>query len=457
MRCFGIVLVGVLSLLAPGALLASGAHEDHEYEDEDHDLDEHQLEHEDHDELGAHEPALRLDLGFDLLFAAGASTANDEELEALMGGAHDPNKRGFTLQQAELSLRASLLAGGANPFDIDAQAFLVMRDDVIELEEAFATFKHGEVSADAGLFLNHVGLSNAQHPHQWRWLDQSALVTRFFGSEGLASEGVRLRWREAGGNFGLEVGMQNAYSSRTASFGSGFGGHHHEGEEEAESTGVGGRPLIERPVHALNDFLYSTRMFGGFEVGDGQHFDASATLLYGPNATALDGRTIIAGLGLRYRMEDHASEHGVPLFSADFEAVYRHYHAGDGFEADDDPVAPGPGIFFPSESFKDFGASLDVSLRVAKAWSVGLRAEYLSGSSASSFDHEAEAFVDREDDPARADRWRIASALTWHFADDARLVFQYSADSLDSLDDMPAHSFWIGMELFFGTGKHVHE
>ena len=45
-----------------------------------------------------------LDVSMDVLAAAGWSNADDDELLFLQGGGHDPNQRGFTLQQAELSL-----------------------------------------------------------------------------------------------------------------------------------------------------------------------------------------------------------------------------------------------------------------------------------------------------------------------------------------------------------------
>ena len=45
-----------------------------------------------------------LDLSMDALFGAGTSTEDDESLQTLQGGGHDPRKRGFTVQNIELSL-----------------------------------------------------------------------------------------------------------------------------------------------------------------------------------------------------------------------------------------------------------------------------------------------------------------------------------------------------------------
>ncbi|HKE01542.1 MAG TPA: hypothetical protein VKE69_11075, partial [Planctomycetota bacterium] len=64
-----------------------------------------------------------LDLSFDVLSAVGASQATDDELDVVQPGGHDPNQRGFTLQNAELSLQGAVdpyLRGDAHiVFQID--------------------------------------------------------------------------------------------------------------------------------------------------------------------------------------------------------------------------------------------------------------------------------------------------------------------------------------------------
>nr|MBA3686354.1 hypothetical protein [Planctomycetota bacterium] len=45
-----------------------------------------------------------LDISLDVLTAAGGSTVEDPDLPGLQAGHHDPARRGFTLQQAELTL-----------------------------------------------------------------------------------------------------------------------------------------------------------------------------------------------------------------------------------------------------------------------------------------------------------------------------------------------------------------
>ena len=83
---------------------------------------------------------LRLvDVSFDALIAAGTSTATDPQLQFLQGGGHDPRKRGFTVQNLELSLM-----GAVDPY-LNGEAHIVYfidpvtGDSAVELEEAFFT------------------------------------------------------------------------------------------------------------------------------------------------------------------------------------------------------------------------------------------------------------------------------------------------------------------------------
>ena len=78
-----------------------------------------------------------MDMSLDVLTGFGFSTAKDDELELLQGGDHDPRRRGFNLQQAELSL-----SGAVDPY-FTANANIVYAitpegETNIELEEAYA-------------------------------------------------------------------------------------------------------------------------------------------------------------------------------------------------------------------------------------------------------------------------------------------------------------------------------
>ena len=114
-----------------------------------------------------------IDVSLDVLVAAGTSTATDDQLQVLESGDHDPRKRGFTLQNVELSFM-----GAVDPY-FNAEAHIVYSIDPItgdskfELEEAFFTTQklpYG-LQLKGGQFITEFGIINAQHPHQWDWED----------------------------------------------------------------------------------------------------------------------------------------------------------------------------------------------------------------------------------------------------------------------------------------------
>ncbi|HWR21429.1 MAG TPA: hypothetical protein VN444_06165, partial [Verrucomicrobiae bacterium] len=137
-----------------------------------------------------------IDISLDALFAAGTSTKREDSIRRLQGGDHDPRKRGFTVQQVELSL-----TGAVDPY-LTGEAHIIYLIDPevgetrVELEEAFLTTQalpYG-LQLKAGHFFTEFGLINPVHPHAWDWLDQPIINTRLFGPDGLRQTGVRLGW-----------------------------------------------------------------------------------------------------------------------------------------------------------------------------------------------------------------------------------------------------------------------
>ena len=193
-----------------------------------------------------------IDVSFDTMVAAGTSTANDDEIHALQGGGHDPKRRGFTLQQAELSL-----AGAVDPY-FTGQAHIVFTDEEVELEEAFMTTQslpYG-LQVKAGQFLTEFGRINPTHPHAWQWIDQPVVNTRMFGQDGLRNPGARLSWLLPVPWFSqLYLGAQQASGDTAASFIGDVGTPH----DDDPALGVGLRPKIDRSVHDLGDLLYLVR------------------------------------------------------------------------------------------------------------------------------------------------------------------------------------------------------
>ena len=162
-----------------------------------------------------------IDVSFDALIAAGTSTATDDQLQFLQNGGHDPRKRGFTVQNVELSF-----AGAVDPY-LNAEAHIVYFLDPItgesnfELEEAFFTTQklpYG-LQLKGGQFQTEFGIINLQHPHQWDWQDAPIINTRLFGPDGMRAPGARLGWLTPLPWYSeLYFSMQNANGEQMASF-----------------------------------------------------------------------------------------------------------------------------------------------------------------------------------------------------------------------------------------------
>ena len=196
-----------------------------------------------------------IDISLDVLAAAGASTERDGSIEVLQGGEHDPKRRGFTFQQGEIGLQ-----GAVDPY-LTSEAYLVVNEERVELEEAFlkTTSLPLGLQLKGGYYLTEFGIINPTHPHAWEWLDQPIVNTRFFGGEGTRATGARLSWLMPTPWFSeLYLGVQNADSETEVSF---------LGLREGFTTNVGGRPVVERDVSDLGDMLYSARWENSFDLG----------------------------------------------------------------------------------------------------------------------------------------------------------------------------------------------
>ena len=130
-------------------------------------------------------------VSMDGLLAVGSSSVDNDTLPGLQGGGHNPQRRGFTLQQAEVSL-----AGVVDPY-LTGEAHVVFLEDGVELEEAFipTTSLPGGLQLKAGHFLAEFGRMNPTHPHAWRWIDEPVINSRLLGLDGTRAPGARLAWQ----------------------------------------------------------------------------------------------------------------------------------------------------------------------------------------------------------------------------------------------------------------------
>jgi hypothetical protein len=372
-----------------------------------------------------------IDVSFDTLVVGGASTADDAEIEVLEGGGHDPKRRGFTLQQAELSL-----AGAVDPY-FTGQAHIVFTDEVVELEEAFLTTQslpYG-LQVKAGHFLTEFGRINPTHPHAWQWIDQPVVNTRMFGGDGLRNPGARLAWLLPVPWFSqLYLGAQQASGETATSFlGGGEDGHDHH---EIEGV-IGGRPVVDRSVHDLGDLLYLARWEHGLALSETVETKFGGSALFGPNDSGPHGRTEIYGGDVVVKWRPADSFRGWPFLSWETEVMNRAFKA--------DAVQNAAGVTtLPSTTLHDWGLYTQILYGFTYGWAAGVRYEYDSGS--------GQSVGGRENDPFRDDRQRVSPLLSWRPTEFSRLRLQYNFDHAEHLPgDHDAHSVWLGVEILYGS------
>ena len=386
-----------------------------------------------------------IDLSADLLFAVGSSTERDESLESLQGGGHDPRKRGFTLQNLELSLM-----GAVDPyFNVETHIIYFIGPDgesEFELEEAFLTtqqlpfgLEEYGLQLEAGQFFTEFGRINPRHPHEWSWLDQPVVNTRFFGPDGMRGPGFRVGWLTPLPWFSeLHLGMQNANGETMSSF--------LANEEFFEERPIGGRPFVDREVRSLKDLVYLARLDNSWDWHDELTSKFGVSGLAGPNATGSDGSTFIYGLDFLLKWRPVKNDHGWPFVLWQSEIMKRDYKA-DSFFDEGDPLDPADDINLTGTTLREWGFYSQVLYGFSRNWAAGFRYEYASGRGDS-----VGEFASRKEDPFRDDRQRLSPLMVWQPTEFSRIRLQYNYDVADHLEDNDAHSVWLGFEVLFG--KH---
>ena len=402
-----------------------------------------------------------IDISADLLVAAGVSSENDEAIQNLQAGAHDPNRNGFTLQQLELSL-----LGAVDPY-FTGEAHLIFSinpdgETVTEIEEAFAATQNLPygLEVEAGLSFTEFGLINPAHPHTWDWLDQPLINSRVFGGDGMRQVGVRLGWLTPLPWFSqVHVGVQNANGETMPSFNNAYelgGGHSHgDGEAEEAEEVVGQRPFVERNVDGLEDLVYLTRWENSWDLTPTITTKLGLSALFGPNASGPDGRTTIAGADLKMTWRPANNFRGWPFLRWQTEWIWRHYkaddfiaeeedeHDEDEHDEDEDEEEHGHESL-DSDTLIDWGLYSQLIYGFHYRWAAGLRFEYADASGPN-------AETPRDQDPFRDQRFRLSPLLAFHPTEFSRIRLQYNYDWADHLDSHDAHSLWLGLEVLWGA------
>ena len=267
--------------------------DDHAGHDHGHEADDHADEHAAEVwSARVGDGVLRLKrLGLDVDFAMGASTAKGEDMEALFGGHHDPQRTGFTLQGVDLSMSGS--------YDPYFDAFFNVNftvdgggETAIELEEAWARTKWlaGGVRLQAGHFYAPFGVVNRTHIHDWAWQTRPIAATRVFGADGARGLGGQFEARlsNAGAwNSSVLVSMQNRRSIHLHGHGEeeGVPDHTHDDttgeaihEEEDDHEHEAGTD-----ANGLEDFAYTVRMENRLTVSPQTTLAFGGSAMFEPN------------------------------------------------------------------------------------------------------------------------------------------------------------------------------
>jgi len=378
-----------------------------------------------------------IDMSLDGVFAGGGSTERDPSLQSLQGGGHDPKKRGFTIQNVELSA-----SGAVDPY-LDAESHIVYQIDPItggtnvELEEAFITTRNLPCGYQikAGQFVTEFGRINATHPHAWAWEDQPIINTRVFGADGMRGPGIRLN-RLLPVDWFAEwyLGVQNANGNQMQSY--------LASPDAFAVDPVGGRPFFYRDMRHLGDMLYTGRLENSWTTCNEEvTWLLGFSGAFGPNCSGLTGNTQIYGMDLTRKWKPEKNDRGWPFSVWQSEFIARRYRA-------DNFVNPNIGGLVPPETMLDWGFYTQYLYGCVKPWTVGLRCEYCWGSGSDlNADYQP---IGRDQDPYRDNRFRLSPLLTYHLSEFSRFRLQYNFDYAQHLPNTIANSIWLGAEFLIG-------
>ncbi|MBK7815902.1 MAG: carbohydrate porin [Rhodocyclaceae bacterium] len=227
------------------------------------------------------------------------------------GHAHGELERGFNLRETELAFSATV-----SPH-FDATALMtVSRDGDVELEEAYfdtRSLPYG-LKVRGGKFLSGIGYLNAQHPHQWDFVDQNLPYRTLLGEHGLVDTGLRLSWLPKTGNWFTQLGVEFLQGNEQTFASSG---------EEIADVRADGAPLAGTAAGELAGKKSGPRLttvfakfgpdlginhalqFGGWVARSSQHQEVHDHSAENPVAlvTALQGKGKAWGLDAVYKYD----------------------------------------------------------------------------------------------------------------------------------------------------------
>lgn len=352
--------------------------------------------------------ALRLmDISLNGLVAGGWSSGDEDVIDALQHGGHDPKKRGFTVQNVEL-----VFTGAVDPYFTAQTNLVALIEDgetVVELEEAWLQTSSlpAGLQARAGLMYMPFGRHNPTHPHTWDFVDVPVVNGRIMGGDGARGPGAQLSWLGTDVPLELTGAVQNANGETMVSF---IG----EGEPPL------GTPVV-REVRSPDELVFTGRAALSLDLTDEVPVLFGASLAHGPSASA-HGTTTLTGLDLTAKWKPLDAHQGFPFVAFRAEWIGRDYEFDDAAGGDD---------------LTDSGWYAQTTWGFTQGWTVGARYDAFSG----------------EDDtvPGLDDRTRWSLALTYWTSEFAKIRLQVNRDDARALSG-DVTSVWLQFE--FNLGKH---
>jgi chaperonin cofactor prefoldin len=321
--------------------------------------------------------------------------------------AHGGLSEGFNLRETEIAFSASV-----DPY-FDAYALFSASEEGLEAEEVYVQTRRlpAGLSVKAGKFLSGIGYANAQHPHQWDFVDQNLPYEMLLGDHGLNEKGLQVTWLPKL-PFYLRVGAEllQGENERVASY---------LGPENAGPVpvGEGEEPGEDRVL----SYASGPRLFTGFlkvapDIGYDDALQVGASFTRSTMHQELhdeDGDGIV----------EEALEGTVDVWGADL--VFKHdsprpYGAGDlALQAEylwrrkDLDVVGAPG----SARFTQDGLYVQAVWGLAPRWQLAARRDVAGLSNEVVEGGEAESW-------GKATRW--SAALTFNPTEFSRIRAQYS-------------------------------